>query len=249
VTGLAERLGERTQAGDAILLTPPELAGPFVSHYGGPAKIYLAPAADRELAELAAKHRRIFLVEGDPEAGKVHLAARDWLTKHGFWAAHEWADSLQVLTYGTVAEQPAASPVGEIRAVADDMLEFVGYDLPEESLHPGDIVPLTLFWQRLETIPEDYGVFVHLVGGDGLLAAQNDSAPVAGSRPTSGWRAGEIIVDRRGVLLPSELAAGEYLLLVGMYLPATGERLQWLDSGGQALGDAISVTELTVTNP
>ena len=64
VARLAEDLGARTRAGDAILLTPAELAGPFVAHYSGPAEIYLAPAQE-ELADIAAQHRRLFLVLGD----------------------------------------------------------------------------------------------------------------------------------------------------------------------------------------
>jgi hypothetical protein len=44
-------------------------------------------------------------------------------------------------------------------------------------------------------------------------------------RPTRSWRPGEEIVDRYGILLPETLGAGEYRLAVGLYDPATGQRL------------------------
>lgn len=252
VTRLAERLGSRTRAGDAILLTPPELAGPFMAHYTGPAEVYLAPATENELADVAAQHRRLFLVVGDDQAGEVQDLVGDWLKQHGFWAAHEWADSLQLLTYGTVAGDPAMTPAIEIGEVLGDQIELVGYHLPLADYHlplaeawrPGDIVPLTLFWQGRTAIGQDYNVFVHLLDGSSQIVAQIDSAPMGGLRPTSDWAADEIIVDRHGLFLPDDLSAGEYKLYVGMYLPDTGERLA--TTTGQ---DAILLTNLRVKAP
>jgi 4-amino-4-deoxy-L-arabinose transferase-like glycosyltransferase len=242
---LALDLGARTRAGDAILLAPPHLVGPFVSHYDGPAEIYLAPLAEEDLVAIAGRHRRIFLVAGDATAGQ----AKDWLNRDAFRAAHEWANSLQLLTYGTVKGGAAQVPAIDLGATLDGRLELVGYDLPEASWQPGDIVPLTLFWQGLVTVSEEYTVFVHLVGGDGGLLAQSDSAPAGGALPTSAWEPGAQIVDRHGLLLPATLAPGEYELQVGMYVPGSGERLHVLSADGESLGDSLSLGRLHVTSP
>jgi hypothetical protein len=89
-------------------------------------------------------------------------------------------------------------------------------------------------------------VFVHLLDEKGQLVAQTDSAPAGGSRPTSSWGEGEVIVDRHGVLLGDELAPGTYELRVGMYLPATGARLPVQDTEGKPLGDSLSLETVEV---
>jgi hypothetical protein len=249
VTNLAESLGKRTREGDAILLSPLEIVGPFVSTYSGPAEISLAPEAEGELAEIAAQHKRVFLVLGDAEAGPVVGTPEPWLNSHAFRASHEWSDSLQVVTYGTVASALATAPATEVGASFADSIGLIGYDLPAGTWQPGNILPLTLFWQRLGTISEDYSVFVHLIDGSGALVSQTDSAPVGGQRPTSGWQEGELIVDRHGLLLPDNLPPGEYELRVGIYLPTKGERLPVAGPEGESLGDSMALVRIVVAHP
>jgi hypothetical protein len=249
VTRLAESMADRTRAGDAIVLTPPELIGPFVSHYSGQAEVYLAPATEGELADIAARHRRIFLILGDAATGDVQGLAQDWLTQHTFRAGHQWSDSLQLITYGTVAGQPASTPAVEPDLSLGDAVRLAGYDLPGGAWHPGDIVPLVLFWQGQGVLQEDYQVFVHLLGADGQLVAQTDSAPLGGLRPTSSWQQGETVVDHQGLLLPDTLPYGQYELRLGMYRPADGQRLVVTGADGQSLGDNISLGTLTVMSP
>jgi hypothetical protein len=261
VTRLAEDLSGRTRSGDAILLGQPALASPLVSHYTGPADIYLVPASEDELAEIAARHRRLYLVLGDApasaaastgaEGGAVDLqaAAREWLNQYAFLASHEWADSLQLLTFGTTAVSPAAAPAGGVQATLGDQIELLGHDLPEATWQPGDIIPLTLFWQRQAPIAQDYNVFVHLLDSSGQLVAQTDSPPVAGSRPTSTWQEGEMVIDRHGLLLPDPLPPGEHELRAGMYLPENGERLQIESPDGQFMGDSIMLGYIQLATP
>lgn len=249
VTSLADTLSSRTREGDAILLSPLELVGPFVSTYSGPAEIILAPEVEDELSEIAAKHRRLFLVLGDAEAGHVGRTAEPWLNMHAFRASHAWSDSLQVVMYGTVPGTPATVPTVEVGDSLGDRIELVGYDLPAGTWHPGDILPLTLFWQRSAAVEEDYNVFVHLLDGNGMLVSQTDSMPVGGQRPTRSWQEGKVIVDRHGLPLPDDLPAGEYELRVGMYLPATGERLPVAGPAGDPSGDSSLLDKVTVVRP
>jgi hypothetical protein len=247
VTRLAEALGDRTRAGDAIILAPPALAGPFVSSYDGPAEIYAVAGTKEEVAEISGQHRRLFLILGDAEAGEVQGQALEWLNENAFRAAHEWSDSLQLLLYGTTITPPAISPSIESGARFGETIQLAGYHLPPGPWRRCDIVPLTLFWQPQAPPGEDYQVFVHLLDETGQLVAQTDSAPAGGSRPTSGWAEGEVSVDRHGILLGDELAPRAYELRVGMYLPATGERLPVWDAAGKPLGDSLSLGTVEVT--
>jgi hypothetical protein len=58
------------------------------------------------------------------------------------------------------------------------------------------------------------------LGPDGAVLAQADRVPAGGARPTTGWLPGEVVAD--AYPLPLAAAAG---LRVGLYDPATGERL------------------------
>jgi hypothetical protein len=72
-------------------------------------------------------------------------------------------------------------------------------------------------------------MFVHLTAPDGFVKTQHDQPPFGGAWPTSHWQAGEVYSDRYDLTLDEGVTPGQYLLLAGMYSPATGERLAVLD--------------------
>jgi hypothetical protein len=65
----------------------------------------------------------------------------------------------------------------------------------------------------------------------GQIVTQGDSLPVAGFRPTTSWREGEVIVDAHMIPIPANLAAGSYRLWVGFYNPIGFERLTPFQNG------------------
>jgi hypothetical protein len=59
-----------------------------------------------------------------------------------------------------------------------------------------------------------------------------DSVPQEGGYPTIWWLPGEVVADRLTLDLPVDAPQGaEYRLIVGLYDPATGERLPVADTG------------------
>jgi len=98
----------------------------------------------------------------------------------------------------------------------------------------------------LQTIAEDYTVFVHLVGPDGKLYGQVDFYPVKGTLATSHWMPGQVILDPYTVPLPADAPRGEYTVHVGMYLLATLERLPVLNTDGAPIDDKVVLTGLRV---
>jgi len=89
---------------------------------------------------------------------------------------------------------------------------------------------LSLYWQASAPLDVDYTVFVHSLNAQGELVGQADGPPVANHYPTTAWRPGEIVQDSR--LVP---AGARYL--VGLYDPATGERLPAFAADGTRLPD------------
>ena len=100
-------------------------------------------------------------------------------------------------------------------------LNLWGYDLLPE---PGGPV-LRLYWNVRQTPLADLVTFVHLVDEEGQIVTQFDGPPLEGLLPTSQWPAGALLIDRRKISLPDDLASGSYRLLVGLYEPLSGQRL------------------------
>jgi len=116
-----------------------------------------------------------------------------------------------------------------------ESIRLVGYRLARDNVNPGDTLLLTLYWRAGGPIDQDYTVFVHLLGPDGRLVAQQDNPPVRSTRPTSGWGVNELIEDPYEIRLPADAPFGEYTLSVGMYDPVTLERLPTFDAAGEHL--------------
>jgi hypothetical protein len=102
---------------------------------------------------------------------------------------------------------------------------------------------MSLIWRSLAPVAEDYTVFIHLLHPDGAFVTAYDGQPRDGLYPTSFWSPGEVIVDERSPLLA--VPPGEYLLEVGLYRLATGERLP-VSGAIASLSDRIIIKEIRV---
>jgi hypothetical protein len=118
-----------------------------------------------------------------------------------------------------------------------DALQLLGYKLDRAQYRAGETLPLTLYWNANATPNASYKVFVHLVDVNGVLRAQRDSIPQNNALPTNRWFPGEYVTDEYAVNLPSDLAAGEYRLFVGMYDKASGARVPLFDAHAARIAD------------
>ncbi len=113
----------------------------------------------------------------------------------------------------------------------------------------GDTLLLTLYWRAESPVAENYTVFTHLQNAEGELVAQQDNVPVRGARPTSGWQPGELIEDPYELHIPTEASYGDYTLSVGMYDPATVERLPPYDASGETFPNHRIVLQTVFVRP
>lgn len=89
-------------------------------------------------------------------------------------------------------------------------------------------ISLTLLWQANAEIPTSYRVFIHLVDENGsanAIIAQSDGEPANWGRPTTGWAAGEFIIDPHTLNLPASPHDDPLILRMGLYDPITSQRL------------------------
>jgi hypothetical protein len=131
-----------------------------------------------------------------------------------------------------------------------EQFRYLGYDLRDTEVSPGDRLPVVLYWQATQPVTDDLSVFVHLLGPAGQLVWQDDGAANHGDRPTWSWAPEETVIDPHTVMLPSDLPEGEYVLTTGLYDWRTGERLPVIDASGQRKGqDRIRIATLSVRRP
>lgn len=122
-------------------------------------------------------------------------------------------------------------------------IQLLGYDLNETKVKPGGILRLTLYWRALRPSDVSYTVFTHLLDADSIIRGQRDSTPVMGERPTTGWAASEVIIDRYEIPISEETLPGPHRVEFGMYDPATGERLPMTREDGTPIHDRRILVE------
>jgi len=152
-------------------------------------------------------------------------------------------DSLLLATL--LVGQPEVQPEDirqPVHASLGGQVELVGYALSPATVRPGETLRLTLFWQARQWLAQDYTVFVHLLDGQGKLWGQHDGPPQDGALPTSAWNPGELLRDEHVLIVDAQAPAGDYRLAIGLYDPATLQRLPVFDAQGRSLGDAVFLT-------
>ncbi len=137
--------------------------------------------------------------------------------------------------YAQPAPKIAAAPQVAFDVTFGDQLKLIGADVKSSLAQPGGQNELTLYWQALKPIAQDYSTFVHLLDANDITVAQRDMYPGQGLWPTSQMNPGDIIASRYVLNLPATAYAPDQLKWeVGVYDFATQQRLP--ASGG---GDTV----------
>ncbi len=253
---LAAHLASAAAPGDGLILDAPAQAELLSAYYTGTLPYYGLPApgstaesAPGDVEAVAAKHPRLFACFWAADAVDPSRAVESWLDGRLFKADSRWFGNVRLAVYA--AAGPSDQVWHPVDARFGDAITLESYGLPGGAFHGGDILPLTLRWQVGGPLPQRYTVFVHVTAqGQGRIAAQRDSEPAGGSRPTDGWRPGDVVVDNQGVPLPADIAAGRYEIAVGLYDPATGARLPAADRDGKRfLDDGVPLGTMEVVTP
>ncbi len=100
-------------------------------------------------------------------------------------------------------------------------LRFLGFVPPRESIAPGELLQVGLYWRAREKPRGDYLVAVQVRDAAGRVAFEHSARPAADTYPTTQWDAGEVLLDWHDFYLPSDLARGEYKIYVALTDAAT----------------------------
>jgi 4-amino-4-deoxy-L-arabinose transferase-like glycosyltransferase len=141
----------------------------------------------------------------------------------------------------------AVQPQYPLNARWEQALGLLGYDVAMDD--QGPTLDLTLYWQALAPMTDDYVLSLQLVSpvaGDTTLRWNYNSWPGHGNYPTSAWQPGEVIADRYRLQLPdSDSVTQAWQLQAIFYHPETSERLL-VQADEQPIGDALPLTLLRV---
>jgi hypothetical protein len=230
-------LNEVVRPVDVVITNDPAAAGPFAELYKGRAPVLglnsggfpLATDISDRLAQVMSDHRQLWWLPNWLPPGES--AVEQTLLVSGFRARNEDFQGQRLVLF-TVP--PASSD--QVRAVEANFGGLL--TLTEVAYAPngssGSALPVELRWEATTALGDDYHVFVHLINGQDKIIAQADGQPAEWSRPTSSWPVGETVIDRHGLWIPAEAAAGAYQLRVGVYNPADGNRLRRVDGTDSA---------------
>jgi hypothetical protein len=123
-------------------------------------------------------------------------------------------------------------------ATFDNTIKLLGYETQIDAKNK--LAQVTLHWKSLALMDTSYTVFVHLLDAKNNLIASGDSMPGEALFPTTGWIAGEYIIDPHTL---GDIPSGTYQIEIGWYDAATGTRLKTGDGASQIILGALTMPE------
>ncbi len=182
------------------------------------------------------------------------IVAPDWPAGDYFWLAGT-EPILQVAQNERNFHLPNITY--PLAANFEGKIKLLGYDLPSRRVEPGDGLPITLYWQGLEWLGEDFVIFDRLLdnppdAGQPLVWGGYDRLPKE-NYSTLLWAPGEVVMDGFAVPVAVDAPAGVYTLSLGWYRKVDGQArsLPILDpeTGEPTGATAVTIGPIKVGGP
>jgi hypothetical protein len=109
-------------------------------------------------------------------------------------------------------------------ATFGNRLRLAAHRSDKQSVLPGDVAEITLFWEPLQAIADDYEVLVRLTTPDGSELEHQEKWPAVGSVPSQ-WPPGEMLYVPLQIEIPIDAAPGNYELSLSLVHPESGAPL------------------------
>ncbi|MCJ7666815.1 MAG: glycosyltransferase family 39 protein [Anaerolineae bacterium] len=115
-----------------------------------------------------------------------------------------------------------------------DEIRLLGYSLPRKWANRK--VEVTLYWQGLKALTEDYKISLRLRDEEGHYCGRVDARPASYWYPTMRWPPGENLFGKHTIETLPGTPPGEYQLELGVYTEEDPRGLDVLDEKGMPLG-------------
>jgi hypothetical protein len=151
----------------------------------------------------------------------------------------DFADNMQLVGYELTKGQ-------WLRDSRQRELAAAQVEIEEVVFEPGETIYLALYWRTRGAVEGDYTAFTHLLAQDGTLYGGWDRQLGGEFYPSSQWPVGETLREEYPLVVSPEAPPGRYQIEVGLYSPATMERLLVLDANGQPAENRVLLCEVQV---
>jgi hypothetical protein len=111
--------------------------------------------------------------------------------------------------------------------------ELIGYDVKRA----GNRLTLITYWRAGDRVVTPLQLFVHAIGPDGSIVAQQDRLDV----PAYSWHSGDVIAQVHQIDLPPDIERSE--IAIGLYNPASNTRLP-VTVSGQLRGNRLILSKV-----
>lgn len=118
----------------------------------------------------------------------------------------------------------------------DNQLRLVGYDLSSRRVRPGEELIVTLFWEAMPALSQEYLVQLHLVDPQGVVVATADHFP---NPPMTHWQTGQVMADTHIIPIDVALLPNFYQIQVALLDTSNGNRQNIVAQDGHWLDDQL----------
>jgi hypothetical protein len=222
------------ETGQPLLLQTGSVDGSAQLGWGDPrSDFYAMPAANTTAALETLSHdfSRLWLLRAYDTVTDPSGLVRAWLAQHTTPLEDQpFAGESNIRAQGFLLAGASSLPSGSQTIRFEDGLALAGWSLPQQTWHPGETIPVKLWWQAGSRPGVDYKMSLKLWGASAQLAAQGQDTWPAGTlyRATT-WPIGQTVYQAEQITLPTDLPPGSYWLNVELYHPETGLSLPRLD--------------------
>ena len=169
------------------------------------------------------------------------IVAPDWPAGDYFWLAGT-EPILQVAQNERHFQIPSVTY--PLAANFEGKIKLLGYDLPSRRVEPGDGLPITLYWQGLEWLGEDFVIFTRLLDNEQLARGGYDRRAQE-NYSTLFWAPGEVVTDGFAVPVAADAPDGVFSLSLGWYRQVD-DQAQSLPILDPETGEPTGATAVTI---
>jgi hypothetical protein len=178
-----------------------------------------------------------------PSTVKVEVGLYDYAT----WERLPASTGGDNVRFGKIVVAPHPGDVpNPVRFNFGDKIALIGYEMDTRAVQAGETLTLTLHWEGLAEMDENYSIFTHVLGKGTQLWAINDSWPQEGKVPTAIWKVGQRVTDPHPLAVHPETPAGVYDVEIGIYMAQTGKRLRRITLDGRLVEDHLLLSKVRV---
>ncbi|MBL8131118.1 MAG: glycosyltransferase family 39 protein [Anaerolineae bacterium] len=147
--------------------------------------------------------------------------------------------------------EPSGMPITAFHdPAAQGVIKLHDARVNSDEARPGDYVFVDLRWSIAAQFSQDWSLFVHIVSPDGLIIAQRDIYPGAGTMALSDLTAGRTWRDRLAVQISANAYAPQTAdVVLGWYQNATGQRMEQVARSSddrRGLPSTFQIGEVTI---